>query len=99
MAVGTEGEMWDNNKCLRDLVQDPQFISPRWNLSPKKNNKVLPNVFILHVTLWTDIFAQQTHHYSFANEKSSYDNNKRHQGEKNHTEWLGTLEKGGKTEL
>lgn len=28
MAVGIEGEMWDNNKCLRDLVQDLHEDSP-----------------------------------------------------------------------
>lgn len=50
------------------------------------------------MTLWTDVFAQQIHHYSFPKEKSNNDTKKIQQGKKNHTEWLGTLWRKGENQ-
>lgn len=48
------------------------------NLSPKKNEEKICQIYSYsNTTLWTSVFAQQTHHYSFAREKSNDDTKKR----------------------
>lgn len=52
------------------------------------------------MTLWTSGFAQQSHHYSFAREKSNDDTKKRQEEKNSHSGRVrNTRKKGGKTEL